>query len=317
MQISIVIATYNRESVLIETIEHLLSLKVKAAEVLIVDQTAAHTAATETRLQELHDGHLIRWVRLSKPSITAAMNHGLRIAKSELVLFVDDDIEPISDLVAEHAKAFAADNSIWATVGQIIQPWQTSDARPAKVGRLTGLNKDMDFRFNSTMDDDVENTMAGNLCVHRQRILSIGGFDENFIGSAIQFETDFARRIVNTGGRIRFLGSAGLNHLAAGKGGTRAYGSHLKCGNALHSVGGYYYAFRNSAPAAAWWYSIKRFFRQVRTKFHLTHPWWIPVKLTGEVRAILMARKLVRQGPKLIPPEESDAKSNIEGAAPS
>ncbi len=36
----------------------------------------------------------------------------------------------------------------------------------------------------------------------------------------------------------------------------------------------------------AWKYSVSRVFREVRTRFHLTHPWWIPVKLVGEARAL-------------------------------
>jgi GT2 family glycosyltransferase len=184
-------------------------------------------------------------------------------------------------------------------MGQVIQPWQEPAALQAPR-KLVGLEKDFDFPFNSSTDDTVENVIACNLSVVRQRALSIGGFDENFIGSAYRFETDFARRVIQAGGQIRFVGSAGINHLRVESGGTRSGGSHLTSPSPTHGFGDYYYAFRHGKPSEAWAYSFKRMFREVRTKFHLTHPWWIPVKLLGEVRALHAGRKQARLGPKLL-----------------
>ena len=41
-------------------------------------------------------------------------------------------------------------------------------------------------------------------------------------------------------------------------------------------------------------------FREVNTRFHLTRPWWIPVKMVGELHALLVARRTLRLGQKLI-----------------
>jgi len=38
----------------------------------------------------------------------------------------------------------------------------------------------------------------------------------------------------------------------------------------------------------------------VCTRFHLSHPWWIPVKFIGELRAIVLAYRLHKAGPCLI-----------------
>ena len=130
--------------------------------------------------------------------------------------------------------------------------------------------------------------------------MAIGGFDENYIGSAYRFETDFAKRVIEAGGQIRFVASAGIDHLRVTSGGTRKKGGHMASASPLHGLGDYYYAFRHGTPSEAWFYSIRRLFREVRTKFHLTHPWWIPVKMLGEARAIIMANRVLKQGPKLI-----------------
>ncbi len=54
-----------------------------------------------------------------------------------------------------------------------------------------------------------------------------------------------------------------------------------------HSVGDYNYAFLEGRPLEATAYSLRRLVTSVLTRFHLTHPWWIPAKLLGEFRGVL------------------------------
>jgi GT2 family glycosyltransferase len=293
-KISIVIPTYGRERVLLDSISALLVLEYPANEILVVDQSRKHGLSVMKRLESWNAEKKIRWIRRKTPSITESMNHGLKSAQYSLVLFLDDDIKPRRELVRKHVMAHSEDVDLWATVGQVIQPWQApEELEPCRV--LKGLRTDFDFPFNSTLDAEVQNVMAGNLCVNREHALSIGGFDENFIGPAYRFETDFARRVVNSGGKIRFIGSAGIDHLRAESGGTRSSGSHLTSASPLHGFGDYYYAFKHGEPKEAWIYSMNRFLREVRTRFHLTHPWWIPVKWIGEIRALFLARSKVKE----------------------
>lgn len=284
---------------LLETITALLELEPPAAEILIVDQTDEHDRETVAQLSKWGSAGVIDWQKLSTPSIPGAMNHGLLNARSPLVLFLDDDIVPLAGLISGHVSAHMVNRECWASVGQVLQPWQ----RPEYVqstNSAAGLEQDFDFPFHSTIDADTTNVMAGNLCVNRERALSIGGFDENFVGPAYRFETDFARRLIQAGGRIRFAGAAGIQHLRAESGGTRIHGSHLTSASPIHGFGDYYYAFRHGKGFEAWKYGAKRMFREVRTRFHLTHPWWIPVKLVGESRALMWGFRASRRNPKLI-----------------
>lgn len=283
--VSVVIPTYGREQTLLNTLDGLLGLSTQPKALIVVDQTAQHEATTADALGQLQAEGRIDWMLLSEPSITRSMNIGLRRAATDYVLFLDDDIKPFEGIIADHLEAHQNDPELWATVGQVIQPWQQAEAVEAPR-QLNGLREDDDFPFHSTIDQPVRNVMAGNLCVHRERALSIGGFDENFQGSAYRFETEFARRIQNAGGRIQFVGSAGIKHLRVPSGGTRSKGSHLTSASPRHGIGDHYYAFLHGGAVEAWQYSIRRVFREVCTKFHATHPWWIPVKLVGELRAM-------------------------------
>lgn len=163
------------------------------------------------------------------------------------------------------------------------------------------LRADLDFRFSGGNPDWVTNVMAGNLSVKRERALDVGAFDGNFIPPvAYRFETEFAKRLVAAGGRIRFEPAASIRHLRAARGGTRSHGSHLSSASPVHGVGDYYYALRCGRGWERLRYMARRPFREVRTRFHLRHPWYIPVKLVGELRALLLALRLYRQGPRLL-----------------
>ncbi|MCA9029643.1 MAG: glycosyltransferase family 2 protein, partial [Planctomycetaceae bacterium] len=174
--LSIVIPTLGRESVLLDTVRALLELEDRADEILIIDQTSQHQPATESTLQQWHDAGDIRWIKRETPGIPQAMNAGLLAAQGELVLFLDDDIIPAPELVTGH-RASHGKQDVDAVVGQVIQPWQ----QPEEIGHpheLSGLHTDFDFPFHSTISGPVQNVMAGNLSVVREKALSIGGFDE-------------------------------------------------------------------------------------------------------------------------------------------
>lgn len=130
------------------------------------------------------------------------------------------------------------------------------------------------------------------MSIRRDRCLAVGGFDENFKGAAYRFDTEFARRVIQHGGKVLFSPKASLRHLRVARGGTRLIGNHLASPDPIHGVGDYYFAFRLANGSERWGYILKRMFREIRTKFHLTHPWYIPVKLLGELRALIWASQL-------------------------
>jgi len=298
MPISVAIPTFRREHVLLQTIDALLGQYPGAAEILIIDQTLHHEPATEERLQQWNSGGQIRWIRLDKPSIPVAMNRALICAKHEVVLFLDDDIIPGNDLLFSHLSNYE-DGRIWGVAGQVLQPGQI----PVDVQTgtdLAGPVIDAHFPFNSRQRVFVSDCMAGNLSVRRNNAIRIGGFDENFIGVAYKFESDFARRLLLAGGKIVFEPRASIRHLREPSGGTRKYGNHLTSPSPKHGVGAYYYALKQGWSFNNFLYIVRRPFLEVITRFHLLHPWWIPVKLAGEILAMLLALFVWLRGPRYI-----------------
>lgn len=284
--VSICIPTYERGPVLVSTLEQLVG---QAGELLVVDQTPRHPPDVSARLEAWAGAGAVRWIRLERPAIPLAMNEGLRQSTHPLVLFLDDDIEPVPGLVEAHAAGYGSD-ATWAVAGQVLQPGE-QPASPRSYTR-DGFRAFLDFPFHSNEPALITNGMAGNLSVRRDRALEIGGFDEGFEGVAYRFETDFCRRLSRAGGQIRFEPAASIRHLRVPSGGTRSRGSHLTSPSPDFGMGDYYFALRDGS-LEAWLYALRRPWREVATRFHLQHPWWIPVKLVGEARALARAHRQV------------------------
>jgi len=288
--ISVVIPTYRREEVLLQTIGHVLQLQPPPAEIIVVDQTEEHAVSTAAALKALSTEGKIRLISLSKPSITHAMNVGLLEAKEDVVLFLDDDVVPDKALAAAHLNAHAEGCNIIA--GRVLQPGD----EPA-ADDYSGV-----FRFCSNQRRFVDEFVGCNFSVKRKTTLALGGFDENFVHVAYRYEAEFADRALSSGEKILFEPAAGIHHLKVSGGGTRSFGDHLRTVRPSHSVGEYYYLMRSGRAAHRLAKMAVRPLRAVRTRHHLHNPWWIPLTLAAELLGLIWAVVLFLKGPKYIIP---------------
>jgi GT2 family glycosyltransferase len=289
LPLTIAIPTYRREQVLLDTVRSLSQLAPGAGEILVIDQTVDHAPATESALRRLDDDGTIRWLRLSRPSIPVAMNKGLLEARYDVVLFLDDDIVPFADLVAAHAHAHRDGQALVA--GRVLQPWDDDSTGAGWSER----------RFASTEARDVDEFIGCNFSVRKQDALAAGGFDENFVRVAYNFEREFGERWRAQGRTIRFVPAAALRHLKEASGGTRTYGDHLRTHRPAHSVGNYYYLLRSPRTHGRLREFLFRPLRAVATRHHLRRPWWIPVTLVAELSGMAWALMLHARGPRYCP----------------
>jgi len=299
--LDVVIPTYQRGPLLLETIDYLQRQSVPANNLIIVDQTKyAVDSPVAEKLARLHKSKAINWLRLEEPSIPNAMNQGLLASNADYVLFLDDDIIPVDDLIEQHLKQLHRSDVV-ATVGQILQPSQKPVAL-TKESYGKGFTIDLNFPFNATEIRSIQNCMAGNLVVHRETAITCGGFDTNFVGAAYRFETEFCRRLLKFSNKLcLFVPKARIHHLKAISGGTRSkVANFLTSAKPDHSVGEYYFILRHARGLDKTWYIARRFFGAIVARYYLRRPWWIPVRLVGEIRGLLKAIRRVIHGPKLL-----------------
>ncbi|HVS10403.1 MAG TPA: glycosyltransferase [Planctomycetota bacterium] len=287
--VSAVIPTFGRGDVLLRTIDGVLGLDPPPLELLVVDQTPEGRQEAASRLRGLHEAKRLGWLRLKAPSIPKAMNEGLKRARGDIVLFLDDDVEPAPDLIAAHARAHAGSNAE-IVAGQALQPGEEPEA-------LAGIA----FDFRSSVAQPVAEVIGCNFSVRRDFALRIGGFDANFVAVAYRFEAEFCERALAAGARIDFEPAASLRHLRAPRGGTRAYGNHLRTVRPAHAVGEYYFLLK-SRRTDRWLRMLARPLRAIRTRHHLRRPWWIPVTLAAEFAGWWWAVALKARGARTLTP---------------
>lgn len=288
--LTVVIPTYGREQVLINTLTVLDRQFSAEHELLVVDQTSTHEPGTERSLASMMQRPGRRLIRLAVPSVTAAMNRGLIESRGELVLFLDDDIVPGDGLFNAHIMAHGnSDPQTVLIAGRVVQPWHRN-IRPGQ---------ESPFLWSDSRS--VTGFMGGNFSVKRNVAIGIGGFDQNFRYAAYRYENDFADRIHAAGFQIRYEPGATIDHLKAADGGVRAFGNHLTTLKPGHALGAYYYLLKSGqrvAPGIA-----RRMWGSFSTRFHLTHPWYVPVTIVAELRGLLQAIRLWRAGPAQLDPE--------------
>jgi len=305
--VSIIIPSYNREQVLLNTVQDLLNLKFKGIEIVIVDQTKTHQIVTTEQLSSWHQQGKIKWIRQEHPSIPIAMNTGALKAQGDVVLFLDDDIELCSELVFEHAKSYE-NTKINCVAGQVVQSWQSALATD-QPSFLDGDYLDPDaFQFNSSSEMQINRFMGGNVSFLRSQFITAGGFDENFSKVAYRFEAEFSERFISAGNSILFNPAASIKHLKVLEGGTRSFGDHRKTFTPAHSVGRYYYMLVVSNQKNRWKRFVSSPFKSCITRFHLKNPWWIPVTLIAEFSGMIWATYLRIKGQRLIQGHQVNSK---------
>jgi GT2 family glycosyltransferase len=287
--LTIVIPTYGRGEVLLETLKHLFALNPPSSEILVIDQTEEHSSQVSGTLEMWQASGWIRWLRQKSPSIPGAMNRGLLEASHPFVLFLDDDIVPHSGLVEAHARALDETGAA-LVAGRIVQPWQ--------VGR--DFSHDDGFHFATVRPAWIQDFMGGNFSVRRNIMLRLGGFDERFVRVAYNFEAEFAHRLRRAGFRIYYEPTASIHHLRVSTGGTRKFGDHLRSFRPDHAVGAYYFILRTWSGRKSLGRFVGRPLKAIATRHHLRRPWWIPATVVAELAGMAWALALAAQEPRYL-----------------
>jgi len=296
--VSAIIPTCGRGALLLETVDALLALRHPPQEVLVVDQTPDPEPGVAARLARLDAAGTVRWTRRRRRSIPAAMNHGARLARGPLLLFLDDDVRIDCELVREHARAHGDGEGPDIVAGQVIQPWQRP-LPPGETGASPGAAGDPDaFRFHASEPGPARRFMAGNVSMSRRTLVRLGGFDENFVGAAYRVEADLAERAAAAGCRMRFEPRASVHHLKAPAGGTRSFGHPLRTAAPWHSAGRYYYLLLHPHTPGIVRLTVVEALHVVLAREHLRAPWWIPISVCAEAGGLAIAALARLRGPR-------------------
>lgn len=216
--VSVIIPSYNRGTLLVETLERLIRCEGEY-ELLVIDQSPDDNAQVR-QLVAAHPDKL-RYYRLVEPSLPGARNYGIAAARHPVVLFCDDDIIPSPGLIQAHARRYD-DDRVGGVAGRVVTTELSSvQNRAARIGRFSRLTGNQTDHFDATVPADVDHGQGCNLSFRKSVVEAVGGFDARFGGSAFLEETDACLRVKRAGYRIQFDPAADLVHLKDPQGGCR------------------------------------------------------------------------------------------------
>lgn len=211
IKISVVVPTFNRTEVLCDTLEMLIDQTAHAHEIIIVDQSTQLNEQSKARLKGLVEANDIRWIHQTEANASMARNRGAAAATGDVLLFLDDDVRLVENLIESHAKNYE-NPEVLGVAGQILDDdspvvWEL----PQKTG-----DPEVDWLYFPKNYGNACETpwmASGNFSVRRQTYWELGGMDETYWKGGFREEADFGMRFLRRGYRFRFDPNASLFHL--------------------------------------------------------------------------------------------------------
>ena len=197
--LSIIIPTYNRYEPLNNLLKDLEEQTYTNFEVILIDQSNPFQKEIYNNLNFRH--HIIRQ---EDPALWKARNRGIKSAKSEYLLFLDDDSRIAPDWILEHLKCldyFQADIS--------------SGVSKSLIGAKIPENYSF-FRWSDQLD-------TGNVLIKKKVFEKCGLFDTKFEKMRMG-DGEFGVRAYLSGFRNISNSKASREHLKISKGGLREMG---------------------------------------------------------------------------------------------
>ncbi len=218
--ISVLIPTLNRTETVLNTLLALDRQSIKSFEVLVVDQS---NNVPESLNSFRAKNYQYNFRHIEEKGLPNARNVGAHLAQGEILVFIDDDVNPDDDLLAAYFREFERlGDEYWMIAGRIWEHGTSMFKQTERVvgGKITIYGKTMK-NFDTDTQGDCEWAAGGNFAVRRSRLLQVGGFDKNFIGNAMLEDADFSYRVRKAGGKVFYSPHPRIEHLRIRTGGTR------------------------------------------------------------------------------------------------
>jgi glycosyltransferase involved in cell wall biosynthesis len=184
--VSIIVPTFNRTDTMGETLDALRKLTYPAEllEVIVIDDSGGSEAAAVARKIAGND-FPIRCVSQPNRGVASARNAGARLAKGELLIFLDDDMLVEPTHVEQHLATHEAfDNCIvnghWEFAPEIEKALADTPFGRFRIWVESWVKDGIAKQQLDATRLSVEGVTACNLSIYRDDFWKVGGFDETF-----------------------------------------------------------------------------------------------------------------------------------------
>ena len=248
LEATVAISTLNRPEHLARTLDALAQVDLTSVfEVLVVDQSDAPFDPEPWRARLP-----IRVVQQNARGLGVSRNEVIRLAKTPVIVFIDDDVVPETDLIAQHLLVYHEHPNACGVAGfeqipaerrsrlrahlrsalvRALGPYLRRSRRYARFLDASGRPAAIVMRsglflcdFSHTEPCRVMTPRGCNMSFRREALEAVGGFDTAIAGPR-RDETDLALRLLGAipNAEIWFNPKARLVHLMAATGGVRDF----------------------------------------------------------------------------------------------
>ncbi|MGA2471572.1 MAG: glycosyltransferase family 2 protein [Solirubrobacteraceae bacterium] len=173
------------------------------AEVIVVDD------GRDRDTERVAASHGARYLSLGSPrGLNAARNAGISVARAPLIILVDDDVEVAGGWLAAYIEGAAELADVGVFSGPIRARFEGRGATRRTCGRE---GPPITHADHGAADRDVSRAWGANLALRQSAFTTVGPFDERRPAGSGD-EEDWEERYLASGGRIRYLAAAGLDH---------------------------------------------------------------------------------------------------------
>tara|TARA_B100000470_G_scaffold80987_1_gene62376 strand:+ start:417 stop:1301 length:885 start_codon:yes stop_codon:yes gene_type:complete len=219
-QVSLIIPTYNRQEIVFQTLQYIKQQSISGFEVVLVDQTESN----DSNLNNFKDdGFKYKYLKIKETGLPNARNVGAENAKGDILIFIDDDSIPDSDLIQSYMNLFNDyEKDKFCIGGRIIEKNTTmfKESNSIVGGWITWYGKTLK-NFDTVKSGECEWASGGNFGLTKDLFIEAGGFDPNFIGTAVLEDGDFGYAVKKIGGRVYYYPEPVIEHLRIPTGGVR------------------------------------------------------------------------------------------------
>lgn len=220
LDLSLIIATYNRAEQLMVTLESVATQRHPAQrwECIVVDNNSKDD--TRERVEAFAAAHpdlQLRYVFESNQGLSYARNRGIEEAKGEIIAFVDDDERIVEEFVSAYVELFASHPDAMSAGGKIVAEYPTGRPRWMSKYAEQPIANPMDYGKSIKPFPKGRIPGGGNMAMRRSVFDKIGRFDTSLGRTGKQLiggeESDLFERIEAAGMACYYVPRAVMYHI--------------------------------------------------------------------------------------------------------
>jgi GT2 family glycosyltransferase len=206
---SLIICSRNRPAFLSATVDSVLEGDEVPTELVIVDQSHAPDERLAHRVQTR--GCELRYLWTRSVGLSRARNEGIRAARSDILVIIDDDMYVESNWLGTFVRALVQAAPRTVVTGRVLA---THPEVPRGFAPTLAVREDSAI-YQGRIGTEV--LAGGHMAAHRSAFDEVGGFDERLgAGSAFPAadDNDLGFRLLEAGYRIAYVPEAIVYHRA-------------------------------------------------------------------------------------------------------